>query len=110
MLYGKEAVHLSILRKVEPRKRAIDVRRTMPLTYSMEKFFEDFPQRRWMETFEPFGWKRPAGIEYERAFRLDIVDREKEFMLRAELPCKGSSRKKTKRKTSIGMSWATANL
>jgi len=29
----------------------------------MEEFLEDFPQRRWMETFEPFGWKRPAGID-----------------------------------------------
>ena len=82
----------------------------LPLTHSVEEFLEDFPQRRWMETFEPFGWKWPAGIEYERAFRSDIVDREKEFMVRAELPCKGSSREKTRRKTSIGMNWATANL
>jgi HSP20 family protein len=52
----------------------------------MEEFFEDFPARRWMETFEPFGWKWPAGIDEERAFRLDIVDREKELFVRAELP------------------------
>ena len=77
---------MSILRKIEPRKGAIDVRRTMPLTRSMEEFFEDFPARRWMETFEPFGWKWPAGIDEERAFRLDIVDREKELFVRAELP------------------------
>ncbi len=77
---------MSILRKIEPRKRAIDVRRTTPLTHSMEEFFENFPPRRWMETFEPFGWKWPADIEYERAFRLDIVDREKELLVRAELP------------------------
>jgi hypothetical protein len=31
---------MSILRKLEPRKRAIDVRRTMPLTRSMEEFLE----------------------------------------------------------------------
>ena len=77
---------MSILRKIEPRKGAIDVRRTMPLTRNMEEFFEDFPARRWMETFEPFGWKWPAGIDDERAFRLDIVDREKELFVRAELP------------------------
>mgnify|MGYP003574217788 FL=1 len=77
---------MSILRKLEPRKRAIDVRRTMPLTRSMEEFFEDFPPRRWMETFEPFGRMWPTDIDYERAFRLDIVDREKELAVRAELP------------------------
>ena len=77
---------MSILRKIEPRKRAIDVRRTTPLARSMEEFFEDFPPRRWMETFEPFGWKWPMGIDYERAFRLDLIDRDKEFVVRAELP------------------------
>ena len=77
---------MSILRKLEPRKRAIDVRRTTPLTHSMEEFFEDFPPRRWMETFEPFGWKWPMGVDYERAFRLDVVDRDKELVVRAELP------------------------
>ena len=77
---------MSILRKLEPRKRAIDVRRTMPLTRSMEEFLESFPPRRWMETFEPFGWKWPADIDYERAFRLDMVDRDKELIVRAELP------------------------
>ena len=58
----------------------------MPLTHSMEEFFEDFPPRRWMETFEPFGLKWPMGIDYERAFRLDIVDHDKELIVRAELP------------------------
>ena len=77
---------MSILRKLEPRKRAIDVRRTAPLTRSMEEFFEDFPPRRWMETFEPFGWKWPTEVDYERAFRLDLVDRDKELIVRAELP------------------------
>ena len=77
---------MSILRKIEPENRAVDVRRTMPLTRSMEEFFEDFPPRRWMETFEPFGWKWPMGVDYERAFRLDVIDREKELLVRAELP------------------------
>jgi len=77
---------MSILHKFEPRKGAIDVKRTAPLTHSMEEFFEDFPSRHWMETFEPFGWKWPTGIDFERSFRVDIVDREKELIVRAELP------------------------
>jgi len=77
---------MSILRKIEPRKRAVDIRRTAPLTHSMEEFFEDFPPRRWMETFEPFGWKWPRDIDMERSFRLDIIDRDKEFLVRGELP------------------------
>jgi len=76
---------VSILRKFEPRNRAIDVRRTMPLTRSMEEFFEDFPPRRWMETFGPFAsW--PMDPEFERAFRLDLVDHDEELVVRAELP------------------------
>lgn len=77
---------MSMLHKFEPRKGAIDVRRTAPLTHSMEEFFEDFPPRRWMETFEPFGWKWPMGIDFDRSFRVDIVDHEKELIVRAELP------------------------
>ena len=77
---------MSILHKIEPRKRAVDIRRTAPLTHSMEEFFEDFPPRRWMETFEPFGWKWPRDVDMERNFRLDIIDRDKEFLVRGELP------------------------
>ena len=77
---------MSTLRKIEPEKRALNVRRTAPLTHSMEEFFEDFPPRRWMETFEPFGWRWPVGIDLERSFRLDIIDRDKEFLVRGELP------------------------
>jgi HSP20 family protein len=75
-----------MLHKFEPRKGAIDARRTAPLTRSMEEFFEDFPPRRWMETFEPFGWKWPMGMDCERSFRVDILDHEKELIVRAELP------------------------
>ncbi len=39
-----------------------------------------------METFEPFGWKWPMGIDFERSFRIDILDHEKELIVRAELP------------------------
>jgi len=77
---------MSILRKFEPRKGEIDVRRTAPLARSMEEFFENFPTRRWMETFGPFGWKWPMDIDSERTFRLDVIDRDKEFLVRGELP------------------------
>ena len=77
---------MSILHRIEPHKRAVDVKRTTPLTHSMEEFFEDFPPRRWMETFEPFGWKWPMGIDFERSFRVDMLDRDKELIVRAELP------------------------
>ena len=77
---------MSILGKIEPVKRAIDVKRMAPLTHSMGGFFEDFPPRRWMETLEPFGLKWPMGIDFERSFRLDILDRDKELLIRGELP------------------------
>ena len=77
---------MSRLHKFEPRKGAVDVKRIAPLTHSMEEFFEDFPPRRWMETFEPFGLKWPMGIDFDRSFRVDILDREKELLVRAELP------------------------
>ena len=77
---------MSILSKIEPRKRFTDAKRIAPLTHSMEEFFEGFPPRRWMETFEPMGWRWPMGVDYERSFRLDVIDRDKELVIRGELP------------------------
>lgn len=77
---------MSILQKFEPRKRTLDVKRTAPLAHSMEEFFEDFPPRRWMQTFEPFGWRWPMGEDFEKSFRLDVIDRDKELLIRGELP------------------------
>jgi HSP20 family protein len=77
---------MSNLAKSEPRTRGFDVKRMAPLTNSMEEFFEDFPPRRWMETYEPFGLKWPMGIDFDRSFRLDILDRDKELLVRGELP------------------------
>ena len=42
---------MPMLHKFEPQKRVVDVKRTAPLTHSMEEFFEDFPSRRWMKSF-----------------------------------------------------------
>ncbi len=83
---GKEVSVMSILSKFEPRKRFVDVKRAAPLTHSMEEFFEDFPPRRWMETFEPLGWRWPMGVDYERSFRLDVIDHDKELIVRGERP------------------------
>lgn len=77
---------MSILRKFEPRKRMADVKRMTPLTHSIEDVFDDFLPRRWMETFEPFGWKWPMGVDFDRSFRLDVIDRDKELLVRGELP------------------------
>ena len=63
-----------------------DTKRMTPLTHSMEDVFEDFPPRRWMETFEPFGWRWPMGVDFDRSFRLDVIDRDKELIIRGELP------------------------
>ena len=79
---------MSILRKFEPRETMTDKKRMTPLTHSMEEVFEDFPPRRWMERFEPFAWKWPMGVgaDFDRSFRLDVIDRDKELMIRGELP------------------------
>lgn len=77
---------MSMLSKFEPRKRRVDVKRMAPFTHSMEEFFEDFPPRRWMETFEPLGFRWPVGVDYEKSFRLDMVDRDREILVRGELP------------------------
>jgi HSP20 family protein len=77
---------MSILRKIEPRKSLTDEKRMTPLTHSLEEVFEDLYPRRWMETFEPFGWRWPMGVDFEKSFRLDVIDREKELLVRGELP------------------------
>jgi len=77
---------MSMLRKFEPWKAGFDGKRMAPLTRGMEELFEDFPPRRWMETYEPFGLKWPMGMNFERSFKLDILDRDKELLIRGELP------------------------
>lgn len=77
---------MSILQKIEPRKGMSEMKRLTPLTHSLEEVFEDLYPRRWMETFEPFGWRWPMGVDFEKSFRLDVIDREKELLIRGELP------------------------
>lgn len=77
---------MSMLNKFEPLKRGVNVKRMAPLTHSMEEFLEDFPPRRWMETYEPFGLRWPMGVDLDRSFRLDILEKDKELLVRGELP------------------------
>ncbi len=32
------------------------------------------------------GWRQPKGADYERSFRLDVIDHDKELVVRGELP------------------------
>jgi HSP20 family protein len=77
---------MSILQKFEPRKRLADVKWMMPSTHGLEEVFEDLQPRRWAETFEPFTWKWPTGMDFEKSFRLDVIDRDGELIVRGELP------------------------
>ena len=78
------------VRTIIPKsKRDVSVTRTPPFTHSMEEFFENFFENfpgRWMETREPFAWRWPLGKDFDRSFRLDVLDREENLLIRAELP------------------------
>jgi len=82
----KEVSQMSILRKFEPRKRLTDIKRMTPLAHSLEEAFEDLQPRRWMETFEPYTWQWPMGVDFEKSFRLDVMDRDEKLIVRGELP------------------------
>lgn len=66
---GMEVCRTSILRNIEPRDRAVDVRRTAPRTRSNGESFEGFPKRRWMEMSEP-PWVKVA--EKEEFYRHEL--------------------------------------
>jgi len=80
------------VRSIIPKKeREVGAGRAMtPFTHSMEEFFENFFPRRWMEGFEPFGWRRAMWPELEEKFdflpNVDIVDRDDYVLVRAEMP------------------------
>ena len=78
----------SIVPKKEPEFGA--GRAITPFTHSMEEFFENFFPRRWMEGFEPLGWRRPMWPEIEEKFdflpNVDVIDRDDYVLVRAEMP------------------------
>ena len=77
---------MSILRKFEPRKRMVDVKQMLSDSRDMDDFFGVTPSRRWMELFEPFGFTSRMDLDHLQSFRLDVIDREKELVVRGELP------------------------
>ena len=52
----------------------------------MEEFNKDFLPRRWMKTYELLERRWPMGVDYERSFRLDVIDHDNELIVRGELP------------------------
>jgi len=80
------------VRNIFPKKeREVGTGRAMtPFTHSMEEFFENYFPRRWMEGFEPFGWRKPLWPEVDEKFdflpNVDIVDRDDVLLIRAEMP------------------------
>lgn len=77
---------MSMLSRIEPRKRRLDVKMAPPSRVGMEDFFGNFPSRRWLEMFEPLGVRWPTDDEYGKSFSLDVIDRDKELVVRGELP------------------------
>ncbi len=82
---------MSTVRELTPKvegKRTKGVGRTMRPLVGIEEFFENLLGRPWM--MEPMSWKRPLLgelEEFEMKFpRIDLVDHEKELIVRAELP------------------------
>jgi HSP20 family protein len=49
----------------------------------IDRLFDDFIGRRWMR---PFGWERPLAEMPELMPSVDVIDREDEVVVRAEVP------------------------
>ncbi|HEX7054982.1 MAG TPA: Hsp20/alpha crystallin family protein [Burkholderiales bacterium] len=49
----------------------------------LERLFDDFFGRRWLR---PFGWERPFGDFFDAGPNVDVIDRDDEVVVRAELP------------------------
>lgn len=89
---------MSTVRKIDPQEKGLKVRKERPLKpfrHGMDEFFENmfgnFPGR-WMGAMnDPFRTEFPMWKEFadfnEASFpRVDMIDREKELLVRAELP------------------------
>lgn len=78
---GKQSKGEGKLEKVEPA-------RALAPFEEMERMFDSFFPRGWLR---PFGWERPHWAEMMSAFeermpKVDVIDREGEVVLRAEVP------------------------
>ena len=75
-------------RRPEPRSRNV-ARTSWPFTQNLEEFVENFFNRGWME---PLGLRRPMmtgdveGLMSMRLPLIDLIDRDDELLVRAELP------------------------
>jgi HSP20 family protein len=49
----------------------------------IDRLFDDFIGRRWLR---PFGWERPLAEMPEFVPSIDVIDREDEVVVRAEVP------------------------
>lgn len=75
-------------KRPEPRSRNV-ARTSWPFTQNIEEFFENIFNRGWME---PVGLRRPLlggdveGLMSMRLPLIDLIDRDDELLVRAELP------------------------
>jgi HSP20 family protein len=83
---------MSPVREITPKEEGLETRESgravRPLANSLEEFFENLFPRRWME---PMNLRRSLFPELEMKFeaqwpRMDVIDRDNELMIRAELP------------------------
>jgi HSP20 family protein len=75
-------------RKETKTLRTSETPRTMTPWDEMERWFEEFGRRGWLH---PFTWEWPRAMEAMAPFegrmpRVDLIDREDEIIVRAELP------------------------
>jgi len=77
--------------KTRNRERALQPRSTMPAMNpwdEMERWFDEFGRQGWLH---PFKWEWPSRVEFMTPFegrmpKVDVIDRETEIVIRAELP------------------------
>lgn len=85
---------MSKVANTKPEKKGTEVKTTQRTHHThtpfeeMEKYFENLFHRRWLRNFD---WDWPRLAEIEKPFggklpKVDVIDREKEVLLRAEVP------------------------
>ncbi len=72
----------------EAEVQRIEPTRALSPFEEMDRMFEDFLPRRWMQRF---GWERPGWGELMRSMedrlpRTDVIERDEDILVRAEIP------------------------
>jgi HSP20 family protein len=75
-------------KKQEGKLQKVEPARVVTPFEDMERFFDNVFARGWLR---PFGWERPRWGEMMSAFeermpKVDVIDREEEVVVRAEVP------------------------